>query len=84
MKTIYNTYVEMESQEQCDRMKKLCIDNGLPYGDSVSSFELINDIGYNKFHYSQNSEVFFIGDNYYKFSKITEQEFIKLLQDERY
>jgi len=30
MKTIYNTYVKMESQEQCDRMKKVCIENGLP------------------------------------------------------
>jgi len=30
MKNIFNVYVEMESQEQCDRMKQLCVDNGLP------------------------------------------------------
>mgnify|MGYP003402789722 FL=1 len=30
MKTIYNTYVVMESQDQCDRIKQLCIDNNLP------------------------------------------------------
>lgn len=30
MKTIYNTYIEVESQEQADRLKQVCIDNELP------------------------------------------------------
>jgi len=38
MKTIYNTYVVMESQEQCDRMKQLCIDNKLPIWENYISF----------------------------------------------
>ena len=31
MKTIFNTYIEIESQEQADRLKKVCINNGLAY-----------------------------------------------------
>ena len=39
MKTIYNVAVLMESQEQCNRMKQLCIDNGLPIWDDDLAFE---------------------------------------------
>lgn len=80
MKTIYNTFVKMESQVECDRMKQLCIDNDLPIGKLESSFELIENIGYLFFHYSENSKAFYIGDNHYNFEKITKQEFIELLK----
>ena len=70
----------MKSQEECDEMKQLCIDNELPIGDLESSFELIEEIGYLFFHYSENSKAFFIGDNYYNFKKITKQEFIELIK----
>jgi len=80
MKTIYNTYVVMESQEQCDRMKELCIDNGLSIGKYESSFEFIKKLRYIYFHYSENSKGFYIGDNVYLFTQITEHEFIELLK----
>lgn len=38
MKTIFNTYIEVESQEQADRLKQICIDNGLPYWVNSSAF----------------------------------------------
>jgi hypothetical protein len=38
MKTIYNTFVVMESQEQCDRMKQLCIDNLLSIWEDKTAF----------------------------------------------
>lgn len=81
MKTIYNTFIKMESQEQCDEMKQICIENNLPIGKLESSFELIEEIGYLFFHYSENSKAFFIGDNYYKFKKITKQEFLELIKN---
>lgn len=38
MKTIFNTYIEVESQEQADRLKQVCIDNGLPIWDDEMAF----------------------------------------------
>ena len=79
--TIYNVYVEMQDQAQCDRMKQLCIDNGLKWGKLSTSFEIDKELNYYKFHFSKNSDLFFIGDNYYNFKKVTEQEFIELLKN---
>ena len=79
MKTIYNTYVEMESQEQCDRMKQLCIDNGLPIWNDIDAFTIEEDFGNQFFKHHNDFAVLFNSDKI----KITEKEFIKLLQDER-
>jgi len=82
MKTIYNTYVIMESQEQCDRMKQLCIDNGLPiWEDSIAFlfstkenvFEFLNG----EFYVTSNNS---IGKDTNVNFEITEQEFIELLK----
>jgi len=80
MKTIYNTFIKMKSQSDCDMMKQLCIDYNLPIGKYESSFELIKNIGYVFFHYSENSKAFYIGDNFYNFKEVTKQEFTELLQ----
>ena len=79
--TIYNTYVVMESQEQCDRMKKLCIDNDLPIWD--------NPFGWHYFIFKIALSYNFNENEFYCFSvkspinssktKVTEQEFINLL-----
>lgn len=79
MNTIYNTYVVMESQEQCDRMKQLCIDNGLPYWHDFDFKPLPTQKNYVFFYfyygvfcnYKYNSE---------NLTQITEQEFIELLK----
>jgi hypothetical protein len=85
MKTIYNTYVVMESQEQCDRMKKLCIDNGLPIWNN---FEFIFDknVGnqfYNTIDPTTNNFSYSFTVLYHSehSTQITEQEFIELLNN---
>jgi hypothetical protein len=80
-KTIYNVYVPMESQEQCDRMRQLCIDNGLTIGDHKDDFKFSNTKDF--FRYSTVFYEFGVWD-YEKFTKkLTEQEFIELLKKEK-
>ena len=80
--TIFNVAVPMKDQPQCDRMKKLCIDYGLPYwGDEVAfSFDWSRN---------KNEEVFFeyVACEFYvtygstdKYKR-TEQKFIELLNE---
>lgn len=78
-KTIYNTYVVMESQEQCDRMKQLCIDNGLKCGYAPLSFEFFDPC---IFEFDSSSNDFYIVVDWVREQQIqiTEQEFIELLE----
>lgn len=82
MKTIYNTYVVMESQEQCDRMKQICIDNGLPIWEHrdgwlwVDSYDVFsNDLGGNFFILANKNCI-------PNSTEVTEQEFIELLNQQ--
>jgi len=77
MKTIYNTYVEMQSQEQCDRMKQLCLDNDLLIDELNTDF-LFNE-RYKYFMSSVSS--FYIASWDLGYTKVTEQEFIELLKN---
>lgn len=84
-KTIFNVYVVMESQEQCERMKQLCIDNGLPIWNCKAGWEFINEFKCS-FTYDElyDKEFFvFIGEsNQLKNkTKVTESEFIELLKE---
>ena len=79
MKAIYNTYVVMESQEQCDRMKQLCIDNGLKFNNNFSMFPCKDDVSYRYFYYYADEFCNWRGDIEDK-EQITEQEFIELLK----
>ena len=83
MKTIYNTYVVMESQEQCDRMKKLCIDNGLLIWGSFDFTENEKNI-FSKDKDDIDFLVMSSSSNIKNYSNIfievTEQEFIELLK----
>jgi len=74
MKTIYNTYVVMESQEQCDRMKSLCVDNNLKT-DRDMCFEK-----YDVFRYSKVFREFGNWNEDDMFDETTEKEFIELLK----
>jgi len=74
----------MESQEQCDRMKQLCIDNDLPiWGDEIA-FSFYDCIKYNLLMVAIaieqfaifNTEILPIGK-----SQVTESEFIQLLKN---
>jgi len=80
MKTIYNTYVVMESQEQCDRMKQLCIDNNLPtwrFFNFQSECLFAMDNG---FHFYVMRAMQNILKYRNKNIQVNEQEFIKLLK----
>lgn len=83
MKTIYNTYVEMESQEQCDRMKQLCIDNGLPIWEDEYAFTFNCNINCFEFvdleFYITSCNI--IPETMIGKQKVTEQEFIELLKN---
>jgi hypothetical protein len=55
-KTIFNVYVVMESQEQCNEMKSICIENGLGYwNDEIAFLYDIDNINY--FSFSFNSSI---------------------------
>jgi len=75
-KTIYNVYVLMENQEQCDRMRKLCIDNNLPIWGMGIAFELLELSKF--FGFFVNS--FWVGIPPFNSTQVTENEFIKLLE----
>jgi len=80
-KSIYNTFIVMESQEQYDRMKQLCIDNGLPYWVESLGF-IYNVLHGNQFYYTELGigGHFVILYNSEHTTQATEQEFIELLK----
>ena len=83
--TIFNTYVVMESQEQCDRMKQLCIDNNLPIWDYNCAFEFDNEFDNDVFSFEIESKEFFTypfehnEEDFKNKTQVTEQEFINIL-----
>ncbi len=83
--TIYNVYVEMESQEQCDRMQKLCIDNDLCIWYNPIAFDFIKEASFvfNYFEYE------FYVDSFKPIAmknktKVTEGQFINLLKKHKH
>jgi len=86
-KNIYNVFVKMQSQEQCDRMKQLCIDNKIPFWRNFKGFELEKTIDNRQllFSFSDPYQEFFV---YYQSglkydspkTEVTEEEFINLLK----
>jgi hypothetical protein len=88
MNTIYNVYVYVKSQPQCDRLKQLCIDYDLPYDKDYLSFEFLS------YGELKSDDFFCFWDNYNDTffvrstgkapkgkTKVTEQEFIELLNN---
>jgi hypothetical protein len=79
MKTIYNVAVLMDSQETCNRMKQLCIDNGLPIWKRPFAFDYSINCG-TEFYCSD--DVFCVLYDSGK-NLVTEAEFIELLKQEK-
>jgi len=86
MNTIYNVYVYVKSQPQCDRLKQLCIDYDLPYDKDYLSFEFLSYgelISEDYFcfwdDYNDNFFVRSTGKAPQGKTKVTEQEFLELL-----
>lgn len=76
-KTIYNVYIPVESQEQADRLKQLCIDNGLPYSKDDLDFFLAKNLVFRYSFVFQEFQMWFYDE---EFTQSTEQEFIELLK----
>ena len=74
--TIYNVYVEMQDQAQCDRMKQLCIDNGLNIRNTLWVY-----IGDYFSFFDVEFGIFYKGTEDPYQTKVTEQEFIELLKN---
>jgi len=81
MKTIYNVAVLMEDQTQCDRMKQLCLDNGLPIWEYEEDPYVAFEFDYGAKYFKYSSSGFFIG--YEHESLVTEYEFIQLLKNNK-
>ena len=79
-KTIYNVYVPMESQEQCDRMKQLCIDYGLKYWRDEIAFQF-DGLEHNPFFKWNDDFSNWDGYGNSNYIQVTEQEFIELLKN---
>lgn len=80
-KTIFNVYVVMESQEQCDRMKQLCIDNGLPIWDNEFAFEWMDSEDIFGCNYGKEFYILPHKSCMEYDIEVTEQEFIELLKE---
>lgn len=70
----------MENQEQCDRMKQLCVNNGLIYWPNRCAFEFrdVFDV------FCSSNEEFFIHaekEDVPDKVQVTESEFINLLKE---
>lgn len=76
--SIYEVYVLMQNQAQCDRMEKLCVDNGLPVWDGEIAFKLSRK---KVFEYDSGANEFYCCSSPEQKTQITEQEFIELLKN---
>lgn len=76
MKTIFNTCVEVTSKEQADRLKQVCIDNGLPIWDDFKFLK--NNKEFRAFYFWDKVFCNWL-ENEYK-EEITESEWMELLE----
>ena len=83
MKTIYNVAVKVHSQEQCDNLKKLCVNINLPYNEPFHFDDRgkndDNYLIYNK-SFDHLRAAFEINSNYLKLKEINELDFFLLLK----
>lgn len=79
-KTIFNVYVPMENQAQCDRMKQLCLDYGLDYYDNFNFNYFKKEYQY--FYCSNGDFCNWLELEFdVELTQVTEAEFIELLKE---
>ena len=84
MKTIFNTYIEIESQQQADRLKQVCIDNGLPYWKAQIAFRFDGKECQPIFENELEAGTFAVYNNhdcYIEKTQVTETEWMQLLKE---
>lgn len=83
--TIFNTCVEVTSQEQANRLKQVCIDNGLPIWKDPISFDFNETFGC-EFYFTidpdseSNRYAFVVLFSFENHTKVTESEWLELLK----
>lgn len=81
MKTIYNTFVKLESQKQATKLKDLCIEKGLDYyWNDNETFKYVEG-GWDNFVFDDDN-CFLVSTEDFDKTKVSENEFIELLQQE--
>ena len=75
--TIFKVCVPMQDQETCDRMKQVCVDNGLPI---IFDIPFTFNKNYNIFYYFDYQDRFCIWNDSSK-TQVTEPEFLTLLNE---
>jgi hypothetical protein len=79
-KTIFNVFVAMDSQEQCDRMKAVCLENGLDIYDNFNLIYLKKE--YNFFYCSNGDFCNWLElEHDTDYTQVTEAEFLELLKE---
>lgn len=82
MKTIYNTYIPITSQEQANEMREICIENGLPIWEYKIAFKIVENKNY--FGYSTYNNSFGVFTLFHDSeTPTTKEEFIELLKIEK-
>ncbi len=83
-KTIYNTFIRVTSQEQCDRLKQFCAENGLPIWDSPRAFEFDGISLEPILEYDFNNDFAIYNNDGATLDKteVTEDEWLELLKQE--
>lgn len=81
-KTIYNTYIRVTSQEQCDRLKQVCVENGLRIWKKLSAFEFLIEFNYDIFQYSSGEDFFIDARPEKNYTEVTESEWMELLKQD--
>jgi len=80
MKTIYNTFVKLDSQKQANKLKKACIEKGLNYyWNDNETFKYID--GQWDIFIFDNNNCFLVSNENFNKTEVTEQEFIKMINN---
>jgi len=78
MKTIYNTAIPITSQEQADRLREVCINEGLAISENKSAFSFNDE--YNVFGFAGITFFVLFDNENMKHTLVTEAEWMKLLK----
>lgn len=85
-KSIYEVFVPIHNQEQCNRLKQLCIEYGLPIWDCSTGWEYLKLFSYALSYEIVDGEFFCFDANSVKNktkTKVNETEFIELLKQHK-
>jgi hypothetical protein len=81
MKSIYEIYVPVTSQEQADRLKDICVEYGLPISPYLGAFDFERGFREMYLRLQLKDKWFFVSYRKADKTPITESEFLKLAKE---